>query len=800
MNIRAHALSLSSTNLVGCHWVLSLNKCVSSLFLLISLQILLLQISRGAESPQSIPPEEPAATSVAPVLTPDMPSKVPRPNAPPPGEQLIRSVTQTKEGPITHLRGAVEIELTDMMLKADEVDYNEETGDAEARGHVFFEHYVRNERLMCVKADYNFDTETGKFYEVRGYVKTRIDARPGILTSANPFYFEGRFAERVSEKYILHDGFITGCKMPRPWWTLRAPTFDIVPDERALAYRAVFRLRRVPLFFTPFFYKSLEKAPRKSGFLTPNIGNSSRRGKMIGVGYYWAINRSFDVTYRVQDFTERGFAHHVDFRGKPTAGSDFDAIFYGVQDKGLLLNDGTRRKEGGFNLYMTGRADLGHGWVARGNVNYLSSLKFRQAFTESFNEAIFSESHSIGYVSKHFSTFTINAIFARLENFQNAAVDNSIVIRKLPEIEFSSRDREIVGGPLPLWFSLESSAGLLRRTQPLFQTRQFFERVNFEPRVMTSLRWGNFHLIPSFTLHEAHYGGDFESGRVTGRDYNRNARELGVELVVPSVERIFNRKTWLGDKLKHVIEPRASFRYVAGITDFERLIRFDATELLSNTTELEVSLANRLYAKRGDNVSEVLSWQVFQYRYFDPTFGGAAVAGQRNVLLSSADLTAYTFLDGPRSYSPIASVLRTSPHNGIGLEWRADYDPLRGAIVDSGFTADVRVAKYFLSAGHNQVRSDPLLSPNANQLRGVIGFGDLNRRGWNAGFTAIYDYRQSILQFATTQVTYNTDCCGFNVQFRRFSFGTRNENQFRIAFAIANVGSFGTLKKQERLF
>jgi len=33
------------------------------------------------------------------------------------------------------------------------------------------------------------------------------------------------------------------------------------------------------------------------------------------------------------------------------------------------------------------------------------------------------------------------------------------------------------------------------------------------------------------------------------------------------------------------------------------------------------------------------------------------------------------------------------------------------------------------------------------------------------------------------------------------AFGpVRNENQFRIAFSLANVGTFGTMKKQERLF
>jgi LPS-assembly protein len=134
------------------------------------------------------------------------------------------------------------------------------------------------------------------------------------------------------------------------------------------------------------------------------------------------------------------------------------------------------------------------------------------------------------------------------------------------------------------------------------------------------------------------------------------------------------------------------------------------------------------------------------------------------------------------------------------MEWRIDYDPLRGHFVNSGFTADYRADKYFLSIGHNQVRSDPVLAPSSNQFRGTFGIGKENRRGWNAGTSLYYDYRQQILQFMTTQVTYNTDCCGLSVQYRRFAFGTRNENQFRVAFAISNIGTFGTLKRQERIF
>lgn len=271
-------------------------------------------------------------------------------------------------------------------------------------------------------------------------------------------------------------------------------------------------------------------------------------------------------------------------------------------------------------------------------------------------------------------------------------------------------------------------------------------------------------------------------------------------LALPSLARIFNSPKWLGDQVKHVIEPRAQFRYVTGIGNFRSLLRFDETDLLSNTNEVEVMVTNRLYAKRRGVVEEVLSLELSQRRFFDPTFGGAVVEGRRNVLTSTASLTGYTFLDRPRHYSPVVAVLRMAPAAGVGIEWRTDYDPLRGKVVNSTLAADARVERYFFSVGHTQVGSVPTLSPSSNQVRFLAGIGQENRRGWSTAASVDYDYLASIMRFAMTQVTYNTDCCGFSVQYRRFSFGLRNENQFRVAFAIANVGSFGTLRRQERIF
>ena len=724
------------------------------------------------------------------------------------GEEFIevRGVNQEVEGVLRRLRGAAVLETSDEILEADEIDYNSVTGDAEARGNVRYRSYTTDDRVNCDRAEYNLKSQLGKFYNVKGTSPAKIDARPGILVSPNPFAFEGKWAERIRDHYILHQGFVTSCKLPNPWWILRGSRFKITPGKSAVVQNAIYRLGPVPIFYFPYFHKSLERRPRKSGFLTPNFGNSTRNGFVYALGYYWAINRSYDLMYRPIFFTQRGLAHNVDFRGKPRQGSDFDMYIWGLNDRGRPLDDGRRFKAGGYRLNFTGRSILGKGWYAVGQVNYLSSFRFQQEFTQTFTEAVASELNSVGVVAKQWSTFSIHGVFARQVNYQSAEDNDRIVIRRLPQVEFTSRDREITpaGSKLPVWVSFESAAGFVRRNQPLFQTRQFVERMDAAPRVTSRLRWKELTLLPYFGVRGSYWGSSRPevAGQITGTNLTRFAREAGADLMLPSLARIFDAPGWMGGgKLKHVIEPRASFRHVSGVADFNRIIRFDDIELLTNTSEAEISVANRFYVKdRGGVTKEYLSWTVWQRRYFDPTLGGALNEDRRNVVLTQMQLTPYAFFDRPRNYSPIVSAVRISPLRTLDVEWRADYDPLRGGITNSGFMAQGRIQNFLVTAGHNQVKSLDTLSPPANQFSGMIGWGDSNRKGLSAGFFANYDYRIGRMQFNQSQVTYNSDCCGLSVQFRRFNFGTRNENQWRVAFVIANIGSFGTLRRQERFF
>jgi LPS-assembly protein len=539
------------------------------------------------------------------------------------------------------------------------------------------------------------------------------------------------------------------------------------------------------------------------------------------------------MTYEAQIFDSGLVSHHAEIRGKPKAGTDFTVVVFGSATS-------QTNSPSGLTVYGVGKSQLGDGWTANGNLNYTSTLLFRQDWSQSYNENVGSEIHSSGFLDKSWSTYTFDVVASRAESFQNVEQEvtdpatgktslgpaNAVTIRKLPEAEFTSRDHDIFSG-LPLWFSFDASSGLLSRYEPFFnsnltqvtdtfQTGAFTNRTRFAPHLTSAFNLGPVYFVPSIGIEETFYSESQtpydDHYHAVGANVVRSSRDFSLSMILPSLERIYSKKTFLGDKLKHVIEPRVTYNYVTGVgSDFSRYILFDENDLRSDTNEVDLFLANRLYAKRKDTVVEVFTWEIQQKRYFDPTFGGALVAGQRNVFESTADLSGYAFLVGPRGTSPVVSTLRLTPINGLSIQWQTDFDHKFAAdgvtllrqygIVNSTLSMDYRWKKYFVSGGNNEVHSSPLLIGYANQFRGRAGFGDTNHRGWNAAVDAIYDYRQQKLLWATTQVTYNTDCCGLSVQFRRvYRVGLPDENVYSASFSIANIGAFGTLKKQDRLF
>jgi LPS-assembly protein len=818
-----------------------------------------LLLASGIVTSQTLPPAAPTISS--PETDPAMAPPIPAASASQTEEEVtIRAVEQEKDGSIYHLRGRVEIHYRTYILYADQVTYNADTGDSELEGHVVLDGGPYDEHVEASHGAYNVRTETGTFYSVIGTVGFRMRKSRYVLTTSNPFAFSGKIVGKQGpDHYLVRQGSVTTCELPRPKWQFDAKRISVDVDGSAKIYNSDFRVMGMPVFYFPFVTHPVQRQQRQSGLMIPSFGNSSTKGKIAGESVYWVFNRSMDATVGAEYFSKRGWFQRGEFRARPSDSSYLFFNYQGMLDRGI---GNPRQDQGGEDAHFIAERAFG---TFRGvaNVDYLSSFVFRIAFTDVYTQAIDSEVRSQIFLSNTTNGFHFNALAERYQNFEVCipepgtntcpALTQTELIRILhtPSFFFSGEERQL--GNTPLYWSFESAAEGLQLREIGFRTGPMVGRFDLAPALTMPVQWRGWSFRPELTLRDTFYtqqGNPAKSVTAADDVLNRKSLEASVELRPPALSRVFDRP-WLGRKWKHVIEPRMRYDYVTGINginNFANILRFDATDVLTNTNEIEYSLVNRLYAKHVDpnardcnqpgmstltiggvpqagavpwelppnpdtqpcasGPREILSWEVGQKYFFDPTFGNALVAGRRNVFTTTADFTGIAFLAGARRFAPIISRLRieTSPHTNT--EWDLDYDLKAGRINASTALVNYHYGPFTVGGGDTFLRvidnSLGSTSKGANdfhQLRVLVGYGQLNKRGLSAASSFGFDANHGSLQYASAQTSYNWDCCGLSLEYRRFALGSvRNENQYRFSFTLANVGAFGNLRRQERLY
>jgi LPS-assembly protein len=751
------------------------------------------------------------------------------------GVANLEAKTQSRKGDVTAADGDVDIHYADTRLRADHVEYNSKTYEATAAGHVQLDY--RNEHLEADEAHYNVSTGHGLFLNVRGNIKIERRPNPALLISDNPLYFEARDVERFpGDVYLIHHAWITICDPQHPKWQFYAPNARIHLDKTVALINANFRLFRVPLIWLPYASAPAGRRVRASGVLIPDVGQSSRKGFILGDAVFLAPTPWMDATIGAQFMSRRGLLERGSFRAKPFEHTSIEYTYFGVEDRGLLNADGTRSPQGGEQQRLEIQSLLPGGWRFVTDYNHLSSLTFRLAFADSFGEATNSEVRSAVFLSNNFRGFSLNfgglsdKSFLTLPTTTTSSTGivtpvpaTSVTLRNLPETRLGSVEQAPWRGA-PVYFGFDAFAGVVYRRDQNIETSNFVDRYEFAPRVTVPLHFGQWlGVTTSAAFRTTRYGDSFNSaGQVSAASISRNTGEFTVELRPPALERFYDRTSLKKDKTrhryKHTIEPALTYRYVTGVNHFADFIRFDSDTTLTNTSEVEYGFTQRLFRKEGDGQpQELISWRIVQKHYFDPTFGGAIVNGQRNVFQALDSISPFAFAFGPRNWSPIVSDFKITPGGLYDLEQILQYDPQLQRLVTIGTLLKLKpYREFFATVAHfrlddNPAQSDlpiplppqfiPFQQPLSNQIRGLVGYGSETRKGFNLITGVGYDFENKTLQNQIVQVSYNGGCCGVAVEYRRINLGqVRAENQFRVAFIIANIGAFGNLRHQERIF
>lgn len=723
--------------------------------------------------------------------------------------ELSSSGPQRRQGDVYIADGDVKITYGDTTLRADHVEYNEKTTETLARGHVVYE--FAQEHLEADETHYDVSTGRGHFINVRGTVRIARRPNPDLLISENPLYFEAKEVERLpGDVYLVRQAWITVCDQAHPTWRFFARHAHIQLDKNVALVNANFRLFRVPLIWLPYATAPAGRKVRQSGFLIPDIGDSSRKGFIFGDGFYFAPVSWMDATLAAQYWSRRGVSQRGQIRAKPFENTNILYSYFGVDDRGLRDAAGVRRPQGGEEQQLQIQSELPRGWRFVTDYNQLSSLTFRLAFAETFGDAINSEVRSAAFLTNNFRGYSLNFAGINDESFLTINPQASVTLRNLPRVHFSSVERN-PWKRIPVYFAFESFADGARRDDPLISTLRFVSRTEFAPKMTVPLHAGEWlGLTASASFRTTRYGASLENTanglEVTRDALVRNTGEFAIELRPPTLERFFDRVS--SDKkkhrrYKHVIEPEVAYRYITGVNNFADFIRFDADSTLTDTNEIEYGFTQRLYLKNdSDQPSELASWRVVQKHYFDPTFGGAIVPGQRNVFPALNSITPFAFATGPVNWSPIVSDFKMTPGGPYDFEQILEYDPNRQKVTVIGSLVKVKpYRQFFATVADFRLQADPILQPLANQIRALVGYGSETRKGFNFTTGISYDILKNTLQSQVVQASYNGSCCGLALEYRRIALGqVRTENQFRVAFIIANIGNFGNLRRKDRIF
>jgi Organic solvent tolerance protein OstA len=762
------------------------------------------------------------------------------------GEVVVYSERQMVEGEegkrVIVYSGNVDVRYGIYRMQADKITLYESENKMDAEGSVIFDQ-GDDQRITGARGIFNLRTKLGSFEDSTGFTNQSNDGT--IL------YFTADRVERISlDEVIVTKGMFTACEEAVPKWSFTADEARIKVNDRVKLKNAKFRIKNIPVLPIPFASIPIKEQDRASGFLTPSIGYSRDKGVRLSGAYYQTLGRSADVTVRGDLYSSRGVGYGLDFRSRANSRSFFNAGFYAVKDRILGPNASPENPDqGGSIVYAEGVQFFPNGFTAAVDVRLTSNLAFRQEFADGIQQIISPIEVSQAFVNKSWDNYTLNL----LARSQTITIPNvTIKTRNLPSINFEKRP-SMISFLKPLYFSFKTNLeGVSRReeTQDLNLYRaqtggdpvvspSVGQRLDVHPQLMLPLSSKYFNVTLTAGGRVTYYSNSFnDMRRVVGDTVVRRYGEFEVDVRPVALAKNFYGKND-AFRFRHVIEPYATYRLIKGINNFDRLIRFDAADTITDTNEVEFGLINRIYTRKygeavtneaqqrlaeeaGDTAAKkseltVQPYEVFNLTvrgkyFFDKTFGGALVPGQRNQIAPITALTFYTFGGVARRFSPLNVDMTYRPQRTIFVNARADVgfqgDGVRAVSATVGY--EKPLFKFFQTFYYTRaVTLVPSLQRYADErgkeagtLRGSqwspsVFLGNRDN-GLYGGASVFFDFenrraaKSSPLISSLYTIGYAYDCCSLALQYYTFNVGVRNENRFAFSFRLNGIGAFGT--------
>ena len=282
----------------------------------------------------------------------------------------------------------------------------------------------------------------------------------------------------------LEDVVYTSCLPGRNHWELRAGSIDVEQESGfGQARRIRLELLNVPILYLPSISFSA-RGLRKSGFLVPEIGNSSRRGLELEAPWYWNIAPNMDATFTPRYLSRLGFFAGADYRY--ITGNSSGRVKLGY------LPDDKLRNRSRYDLTVEMDTAVSDKWRVVADGRWVSDVLYIEDIGRGFWEQ--AQTHLRRELAATYAGENWNALL-RVTGHQVVHLDVERLFRphvRLPEIRVQGRWPEFlpnVDGRL--WVE----TGWFEHSQ-----RTSGARVHVEPQLSARYRAGPLDLNPSLAL------------------------------------------------------------------------------------------------------------------------------------------------------------------------------------------------------------------------------------------------------------------------------------------------------------
>jgi LPS-assembly protein len=705
---------------------------------------------------QTVPPEKPV-----PLPTPQAATGPPQ-AAPAAGLVLKADFQEQIENRIV-ASGNVEIHYRELTLYADRVEFDTKTKDALAVGHVTL--ILPNEAFSAEKLAFNLETALGKIENVIGLVRPE-------------YRYESAAAERTAPDFFsLGKSTITACAQPVPRWQFSASRANVKRDDYIEMWNMVLSIKSVPVFYLPYLKYPMKK-DRATGFLSPQIGFSGRKGFSLSEQFYWNIARNMDATFSLDYYAAKGIGGGLEYRYKFAGGTGGQlSAYYFIYKTPTDPLSGPKPENAALLRWQHNQPLPGDiNFVA--NVDYQSSFNFMREFDNNYMRALIYNRSSQVYLTKSWGATNLSLRLSRFET-SFAGFNQSIIRDSLPLISFSTFKKKIIG---PLYFSFNSTYHRWQygyTSQFENGTQRKSSELYFGPTLsapINALPWLNFNFSLNGNL--SYYGNsiDLTTRQVVDKPLFGGNYVLTMSLIGPVFYRIFDLKNST-TRIKHIFEPELTYRYDSPVAVADRIV---TTYGFYQYHQLVYGFTNHVLVKSDGKPREVMTWGLSQALYLSPE-----QSYMRNFRLEDGSIP---------TLSEISSFIRFFPLARLGLDVGIGYNTYKSVFssIRAGLTLGSPADNFYMTASWYKSQNAWYGAQfyDRHQVSAYLAI-KFPRLQLEALGELEYNISAGQLLYSGVAVVYHVQCLDLKLNARLFNFREKPEFQFRFTVGLGNIGKSG---------